>query len=101
VINYKETPNWAEKAKELIPRGAGCEKRDSDWRTGYDGSESEAVQFDGIISIIGFVAQATEEQPGFLECLNKICTVRGIVVGSRDMFEDMVSMLHFPNWDRL
>ena len=25
----------------------------------------------------------------FLECLNNICTVRGVLVGSRQQFEDM------------
>lgn len=51
----------------------------------------KAVQFDGIITLIGFVAAATKEQPQFLDALINVCTVRGLLVGSKDMFEDMVS----------
>lgn len=31
----------------------------------------------------------TKEQPTFLDCLMNICTVRGVLVGSRLQFEDM------------
>jgi len=31
----------------------------------------------------------SKDQPTFLECLNNICTVRGVLVGSRLQFEDM------------
>ncbi|KAK6600379.1 zinc-binding dehydrogenase [Botrytis cinerea] len=50
----------------------------------------KAIKIDGVISIIGFVGgQAKEKEPGFLDCLINICTVRGLLVGSREMFEDM------------
>jgi NADPH:quinone reductase-like Zn-dependent oxidoreductase len=73
----------------------------------------KAISFDGVISIIGFLAGAKgEQQPTFLECLvsqiphppkhnlqtktkkltppkNNICTVRGVLVGSRLQFEAM------------
>jgi len=52
----------------------------------------KAVKIDGVISIIGFLgADAKTEQPGFLETLVNICTVRGLLVGSRVQFEEMVS----------
>jgi len=50
----------------------------------------KAVKIDGVISIIGFLgADAKTEQPGFLETLVNICTVRGLLVGSRVQFEEM------------
>ena len=49
----------------------------------------KAVKPEGIISIIGFLAGNTKEQPSFLDCLNSICTVRGVLVGSRQQFEQM------------
>jgi NADPH:quinone reductase-like Zn-dependent oxidoreductase len=48
-----------------------------------------AVKIDGVISIIGFLGGMTKDQPSFLDCLNNICIVRGVLVGSRVQFEDM------------
>lgn len=49
-----------------------------------------AIRMDGVISIIGFVGGAKgEQEPGFLNCLMHLCTVRGILVGSRVQMEDM------------
>jgi hypothetical protein len=36
------------------------------------------------------------DQPSFLECLNNICVVRGVLVGSRLQFEAMVSTISHP-----
>lgn len=41
-----------------------------------------------MISIIGFVG-GMDTGPSFLDCLMNICTVRGVLVGSRQQFEDM------------
>lgn len=49
-----------------------------------------AISMDGVISIIGFLGGfKAEEQPNFVDCLSNICTVRGLLVGSRLQFEDM------------
>ncbi|ELR05904.1 hypothetical protein GMDG_07677 [Pseudogymnoascus destructans 20631-21] len=89
VINYKETPNWGEMAKELTPGGVGVKHVIEVGGPGTMAQSLKAVQFDGIISLIGFVAAATKEQPQFLDALINVCTVRGLLVGSKDMFEDM------------
>jgi NADPH:quinone reductase-like Zn-dependent oxidoreductase len=49
----------------------------------------KAIKIDGVISIIGFLGGFSKDQPTFLECLNNICTVRGVLVGSRLQFEEM------------
>ena len=49
----------------------------------------KAIKAEGIISIIGFLGGFSKEQPSFLDCLNSICTVRGVLVGSRMQFEAM------------
>jgi NADPH:quinone reductase-like Zn-dependent oxidoreductase len=49
----------------------------------------KAVAIDGVITIIGFLGGFSKEQPTFLECLNNICTVRGVLVGNRLQFEAM------------
>jgi threonine dehydrogenase-like Zn-dependent dehydrogenase len=50
----------------------------------------DAIKIDGVISIIGFLGGGAEKQPSFLDALMHICTVRGILVGSRVQFEEMV-----------
>jgi NADPH:quinone reductase-like Zn-dependent oxidoreductase len=49
----------------------------------------KAIKIDGVISNIGFLGGISEDQPTFLELKQVVCTVRGIVVGSRLQFEDM------------
>jgi len=90
VINYKEVKDWGKEAKKLTPRGEGV-----DHVVEVGGPESikqsfEAIKMGGVISVIGFVG-GVEGGPGFLEPLMRICTVRGILVGSRVQFEAMVS----------
>lgn len=48
-----------------------------------------AIKPEGVISIIGFLGGGSKDQPGFVECLTNICTVRGVLVGSRLQFEAM------------
>ena len=48
-----------------------------------------AIKISGVITIIGFVGGFTKDQPGFIDCLNHLCTARGILVGSRTQMEDM------------
>ena|ERR1700733_14791185 len=48
----------------------------------------------GVVSIIGFLAGGkAEKQPSFLEALMKHIIVRGIVVGSKAMLQDMVEAI--------
>lgn len=48
-----------------------------------------AIIPEGVISIIGFLGGMSKDQPSFLDCLTNICTVRGVLVGSRQQFEAM------------
>jgi NADPH:quinone reductase-like Zn-dependent oxidoreductase len=88
IINYKDNPQWGDEAKK-ITGGVGV-----DHIIEVAGPKSmeqslKAVKVSGLITIIGFVGGFTKDQPGFLECLNNLCTTRGILVGSRKQMEDM------------
>jgi NADPH:quinone reductase-like Zn-dependent oxidoreductase len=49
-----------------------------------------AVKMDGLISVVGFLGGAeSASQPSFLDTLTNLCTVRGVMVGSRIQFENM------------
>ena len=57
----------------------------------------KAIRIEGVISIIGFLGGFSKDQPSFLEALNSICTVRGVLVGSRSQFEDMIEAIDANN----
>jgi NADPH:quinone reductase-like Zn-dependent oxidoreductase len=93
VINYKETPNWGEEAAKLTPGGAGVQHVVEVGGPTTMAQSLKAVAIDGVISIIGFIGGMEKNQPTFLDCLNNICTVRGILVGSRLQMEDMCAAI--------
>ncbi|KAF2204687.1 alcohol dehydrogenase [Delitschia confertaspora ATCC 74209] len=89
VINYKDEPNWGETAKALTPLKAGVHHVIEVGGPSTMAQSLKAIKIDGVISIIGFVGGFGKEQPSFMDCLSNICTVRGILVGSRLQMEDM------------
>ncbi|KAF2164769.1 hypothetical protein M409DRAFT_67521 [Zasmidium cellare ATCC 36951] len=89
VLNYKEDTNWGETAKKLTG-GRGVQHVVEVGGPNTMAQSLKAIAFDGVISIIGFIGGAKgEQQPTFLETLTNICTVRGLLVGSRHQFEEM------------
>lgn len=90
VINYKEEPNWGEKAKALTPNGEGADHILEVGGPNTMAQSLKAVKIDGVISVIGFLGGVQgEQEPSFLEALTHICTVRGVLVGNRVQFEEM------------
>jgi NADPH:quinone reductase-like Zn-dependent oxidoreductase len=109
VINYRDTLDWGEKAKSLTPGKQGVNHVVEIGGPGTMQQSLKAIKIDGVITIIGFVAAAGgKEQPTYLETLNNMCVVRGILVGSRLQMEAMVRLylilqrhLKFSNRDRI
>ncbi|KAL9069359.1 MAG: hypothetical protein Q9157_006198 [Trypethelium eluteriae] len=89
VLNYKEDQNWGETAKKLTPGGLGVNHVVEVAGPVTMKQSLKAIKIDGVISIIGFVAGQTKDQPTFLDCLTNIATARGVLVGSRMQFEEM------------
>jgi len=90
VINYKDEPNWGEKAKALTPNGEGVNHIVEVGGPATMTQSLKAIKIDGVISIIGFVGGApSKDQPTYMDCLTNVCTVRGLLVGNRVQFEDM------------
>src|SRR6187402_3050194 len=89
VINYTETPEWGAKAASLTLRGEGVDHVIEVGGPPTMAQSLKAIRIDGVISIIGFLGGAAKDQPSFLEALSNVCTVRGILVGSRTQFEEM------------
>jgi NADPH:quinone reductase-like Zn-dependent oxidoreductase len=91
VINYKEVPEWGAEAKRLTGSREGVDYVIEIGGGGTMAQSIESIRIDGIISVIGWMSKAGEKEPSFLETVSKVFTVRGLFVGSRVMFEEMVS----------
>ncbi|EKD21698.1 uncharacterized protein L3040_004922 [Drepanopeziza brunnea f. sp. 'multigermtubi'] len=89
VINYKDEPEWGEKAAALTPKGAGVNHVLEVGGPTTMAQSLKAVKLEGVISIIGFLGGHAQEQPSFLDVLSNGCIARGLLVGSRVQFEEM------------
>ncbi|KAF8248745.1 putative zinc-containing alcohol dehydrogenase [Wilcoxina mikolae CBS 423.85] len=96
VLNYKTTPNWGEVAKEKSPRGEGV---DIVVEVGGEATLSQsynAVKIEGTIALIGFVG-GSGKAGSALDPLSRVCTVRGIYVGSKVKMIDMNKAIEVHN----
>ncbi|WVW84346.1 hypothetical protein I302_106380 [Kwoniella bestiolae CBS 10118] len=93
VINYKDDSDWGKTAKGLTPDGAGFQHVIEIGGPGTLQQSLNAIGFQGVISVIGFVAGSDEKMPSILDCLSYQCIARGIFVGSREQCEDMVKAI--------
>jgi NADPH:quinone reductase-like Zn-dependent oxidoreductase len=85
-INYKETPEWGDKARELTG-GRGVDHVVEVGGAGTLGQSLRAVRMGGQISLIGVLSGPGQVNP--TPILMKNVRVQGIFVGSREMFEAM------------
>src|SRR5437588_8027000 len=86
-INYKATPEWEEKARELTG-GSGVDHVVEVGGAGTLAKSLRAVRMNGRIYLIG-VLSGGGGQMNPTPILMKNVRVQGIYVGSRDMFEAM------------
>ena len=90
ILNYRDNPSWGESARALTPTGNGVSHIVEIGGPNTLAQSLKAIKIDGVISIIGFLGGAGGKgAPSFLDVLGKICTVRGVLAGSRQQMEDM------------
>lgn len=89
MINYKTDPQWGATAAKLTGSSGGVHHILEVGGPTTMQQSLRAVRPEGVISIIGFLGGFSKDQPSFLDCLNNICTVRGVLVGSKLQFQDM------------
>jgi NADPH:quinone reductase-like Zn-dependent oxidoreductase len=99
VLNYKENPEWGTKAKGLSPSGQGCHRVIEVGGQQTIAQSFQCVARGGEIDIIGFLTGQRKDDAGltYLEPLIRACTVRGIEVGNRVQFEEMVRAIERPD----
>jgi len=85
-INYKTTPEWGDKVRELTG-GRGVDHIVEVGGAGTLGQSLRAVRMGGQISLIGVLSGSGQANP--MPILMKNVRVQGIFVGSRAMFEAM------------
>ncbi len=85
-INYKTTPEWGEKARELS--GGGVDHVVEVGGAGTLPQSLKAVRLGGRVSLIGVLAGGGG-QLSLFPVLMKNVRIQGIFVGSREMFEAM------------
>ncbi|KAI9041809.1 uncharacterized protein KD926_006533 [Aspergillus affinis] len=90
VINYKTTPNWGEAARNLTPGQLGVDHILEVGGLGTLEQSLKCIKMDGIITAIGFLGSSDKPQPGLMDALTNICTVRGVFVGSRAMLKELI-----------
>lgn len=93
VINYRSEPNWGEAAKSLTPGKRGVDHVVDVVGTKTLPQSLKAVRPSGLITIAGIVGGNDERDPGIMAALWIPCVMRGIWLGSRQMFLDMVRFM--------
>ncbi|KAH7029142.1 zinc-binding oxidoreductase [Microdochium trichocladiopsis] len=94
VLNYREDKAWGETARKLSRGGQGVDQVIEVGGSSTLEQSLKAVKMEGIITIIGFLG-GIEATPGtgLLQTLFHGCIVRGVYVGSKELFEDMVAAI--------
>ena len=95
LINYKETPDWGVKARELTG-GVGVDEVVEIGGAGTLGQSITACRIGGHISLIGVLAGFAGEVPT-AQLFSQNITLKGITVGSRQEQEDMVKAIEANN----
>jgi len=86
VINYKKTPDWDKEVLRLT-NGVGVDHVIELGGTGTLSKSLNSVRLGGHVAVIGVLAGAGEFDPR--RVLMKAVRMQGILVGSRQMFEEM------------
>lgn len=90
VINYKSNPNWGEIASS-ISDGIGVDHIIEVGGPASIVQSLEAVRIDSVINMIGFLGGVKDpNEPSYFEILMSLCTVRGLLCGSKVQFEELV-----------
>jgi NADPH:quinone reductase-like Zn-dependent oxidoreductase len=86
-INYRTTPDWDKRVRELT-NGQGVEHIVEVGGAGTLANSIKSIGFAGTISLIGILS-GTTSNVNLIPVLMQNVRIQGIIVGSRQIFEDM------------
>lgn len=95
VINYREQPNWGEVAKALTPGSRGVDHVVDVVGAKTMDQSLNALCLHGLITVAGMIGgpRDADRAPDVMSALWRLCVFRGIYLGSRGMFRDMVKFM--------
>ena len=92
-INYKTHTNWEEEVLRLTD-GEGADFVIENGGAGTIAKSIASTKRGGQVLLVGFLAQ-TEVNPDVAKLvLHRSCSIRGIAVGSKQLFEQMLQFIH-------
>lgn len=89
-INYSTTPDWGSVAKSLTPHRIGVTNVIDVGGLATLSESLNAVRVEGTVTATGVLGSEAREASSLLDTVWRVCSVRGVVLGSRRQFEDMV-----------
>ncbi|KFA48770.1 hypothetical protein S40293_01472 [Stachybotrys chartarum IBT 40293] len=92
IINYRETPEWGNAARQLTPNSRGIDLIVDVGGNATLGESLEAVRMNGLVISAGLVGKSDNDVP-LLAILFKACVTRGVMLGTRKMMRDVVEFL--------
>ncbi|KAI8888238.1 putative zinc-type alcohol dehydrogenase-like protein [Backusella circina FSU 941] len=93
IINYKTYPDWEKKVLE-ITHGEGVDFVIENGGSGTIAKSIASTKYGGQISLVGFLSQPKSMPDVVLDLLMRGVTARGINVGSKQLTEDLINMVH-------
>ncbi|OIW24696.1 NAD(P)-binding protein [Coniochaeta ligniaria NRRL 30616] len=96
VINYKTQPTWGAVARSFTPQSRGFDHVIDIGGHSTLGESLKAVRLDGLVSLVGLLGSEGVEVD-MLGALWSLCIVRGVLLGSKAMFRDMVKFCEQKN----
>ncbi|KAH8805041.1 hypothetical protein F5884DRAFT_885009 [Xylogone sp. PMI_703] len=90
VVHYKTNPDWGDAVRQLTTNQRGVDYILEVGGPGAFEQSLKCIKMDGTINVIGFLGSSKKPQPGLIEALSHICIIRGLYVGSKAMFKDMI-----------
>lgn len=93
VVNYRQTPSWGKLVKEMTPEGRGFDYVVDVGGDATLGQSLEAVRIEGVVVAAGMVGGPTEGSVPMMAVLGSVCTVRGVILGTKQMFEEMIEFV--------
>ncbi|PLB49812.1 GroES-like protein [Aspergillus steynii IBT 23096] len=98
IINYKATLNWGEVAKGLSPDGKGVHTVIDVGGLSTLRQSLHAVRPEGMIALTGLLGQAPDgDVPNIMDGLVHLCTIRGLLLGTRTQFAAMNQFIEKEN----
>jgi NADPH:quinone reductase-like Zn-dependent oxidoreductase len=92
LINYQKDPDWGRTAREICG-GAGADIVIELGGAATMSQSLRAVKRGGTVAMIGSVTGAEVEKLSLPPIFMRNVTMRGVAVGSRDLFEDMAAAI--------